>query len=240
MNAAEELDDDRAGSRSLGRADTEEGKRQEESETGSGVCLDEEQNRLAGLGCLLDPQRREDTVVDGVVQEQHLRRFDDDRHERQQVHRDEPTDRATKDCADAEHDGAEHEEPDDREDHSEDAGGEVVDQHLEAGLDLAVPDPVHPLGHESSERAHDHGTEEHRDVGADDDTHGRDRRDHTTALAVDHATTSVGDQKRQQVDNHRADEADIREEVPAVTFGQLHHCALPTDESLIAAGADDV
>ena len=42
------------------------------------------------LGGLLDAERRQHAVVDGVVEEQHLRRLDDDARQRQEVHRHEP------------------------------------------------------------------------------------------------------------------------------------------------------
>jgi hypothetical protein len=68
VDAAEELDDRRAGSGGLRRADAEEGEGEEEAETRTGVGLDEEQDRLARLGRLLDAEGREHTVVDGVVE----------------------------------------------------------------------------------------------------------------------------------------------------------------------------
>ena len=43
-----------------------------------------------------------------------------------------------------------------------------------------------------------------------------DRRDDATALAVDHAARGVGDEQRQQVRDHRADEADVLRERVAV------------------------
>ena len=49
-------------------------------------------------------------------------------------------------------DRADAEEADDGQQRAQDAGGEVVDQHLEAGLDLAVPDAVELL-HDPARRA---------------------------------------------------------------------------------------
>ena len=98
----------------------------------------------------------------------------------------------------------------DRQDHAPDAGREVVDQHLEAGPDLAVPEGVELAHRPAAERAHDHRAEEHRHVRAGDRTHGGDRADHAAAdvvLAVRHPAAGVADQDRQQVGDHRADDA---------------------------------
>ena len=103
----------------------------------------------------------------------------------------------------------------DRQEHAPDAGGEVVDQHLEAGPDLAVPERVDLLHRPAAERAHDHGAHEHRDLGAGDDAHGRDRADHATAGVVEHLAAGVADQDRQQVGDHRADDAAAGEVAPA-------------------------
>ena len=50
------------------------------------------------------------------------------------------------------------------ENHADDTGGEVVDQHLEAALDFAVHSAVEGFDRPAAERADDHRAEEHRDV----------------------------------------------------------------------------
>ena len=85
-----------------------------------------------------------------------------------------------------------------RHDAAEDAGAEVVDQHLEAGPDPLLDEPVEQLEEVGGERADDHRAEEHRDVGADDDAHRGDRADDGAALAVDQPAAGVADEDRQQ------------------------------------------
>ena len=89
---------------------------------------------------------------------------------------------------------------------ADDAGGEVVDQHLEAGLDPVLEELVEQLEQVRGERADDHRAEEHRHVGADDDAHGGDGADHGAALAVDQPAAGVADQDRQQHGDHRVDQ----------------------------------
>ena len=77
MDAAEELDDQRTGGGGLGGSDAEDGEGQQQPHTGPGVGLQQEQHRLSGLtGSLVDTQRGEHTVVDRVVEEEDLGRFD--------------------------------------------------------------------------------------------------------------------------------------------------------------------
>ena len=82
VDAAEELDDDRGRARSGAAARAEEEERQQDAEAGAGVRLDHEQDRLALLGGLGRTERAEHAVVDGVVEEQHLGRLDQDRRQR--------------------------------------------------------------------------------------------------------------------------------------------------------------
>ncbi len=86
-------------------------------------------------------------------------------------------------------------EPDDRHHEAPDARREHVDEHLEAGLDLAVPQAVQPLHRVRRDRRHDHRADEHvhlaelgrtlgqrgvvvgdEQVRPRDGTHGPDRR----------------------------------------------------------------
>ncbi|WP_367651742.1 hypothetical protein [Curtobacterium sp. MCPF17_052] len=102
------------------------------------------------------------------------------------------------------------EEADQREHEAEDAGRVVVDEHLEAGLDLAVPDLVDLLDEVRTERTTDHRAEDHdRAVGADDDAHGHHGTDDGAAGLVDHPAALEGDRERDEVGQDRADEADV-------------------------------
>src|SRR4029078_2440282 len=100
-------------------------------------------------------------------------------------------------------------EADDREEATPDAGREVVDQHLEAGADLALPQRVELLHRPAAERPHDHRAEEHRHAGTGD---GADRcdRPHDPAsdvVVVHHPAAGVADQEWQQIGDHRPDDA---------------------------------
>ncbi len=101
------------------------------------------------------------------------------------------------------------EESENRQQHADDTAGVVVDEHLEAGLDLACPELVDLLHDPRGTGAHDHRAEEHRDAGADNDTNGRDCSDYSTTHSVDHAATGVGDEQREQVRDHRPDKAEV-------------------------------
>jgi hypothetical protein len=217
VDATEELDDDRTGCARLGDADTEDREREEQTEAGAGVRLDEEEEGLARLTRrLLRADRGEHAVVDGVVEEEDLARLDEDRDEGQEAETDEPVDRCLERVAQGGDDGSEGEDARDREDRRQDTGREVVDEHLEAGLDLAGPQLVDLLHEPRGERAHDHRAEEHRDRRAGDHTDSRDRADDTTAGVVDHTATRVGDEEGQEVGDHRTDETG-----PDATIGRF-------------------
>ena len=66
---------------------------EQQAEAGPGVRLEQEQDRLALLGRLVDAERGEHAVVDGVVEEQHLGRLDDEAGQRQQAVVDQPVHR---------------------------------------------------------------------------------------------------------------------------------------------------
>src|SRR5215211_3134004 len=173
------------------------------------VGLQQEQDRLALLGGLLDAERGQDAVVDGVVQEQHLGGLDDETGQREQAVVDQPVDAVAQCRRDGIDRRPEDEEPSDGQRRRQDAGGEVVDQHLEAGLDLAFPQLVDVLHGPSGQRPHDQGAEEVRIRGADDHAHGGHRRNHAAADAVDHPAALDGDEQRQHEPDHRADKADV-------------------------------
>ncbi len=85
MDAAKEVDDCRTARRLFSTATTKEHIGHQHAHTRTRVGFDQEENGFAGFTSLLDTERREDTVVNGVVQEQNFRGFDEDRSQWQQV-----------------------------------------------------------------------------------------------------------------------------------------------------------
>ncbi len=235
MDATEEVDDRGARSRGAGHALAEQHEGEQQAETGAGVGLEEEEDRLAVLERFVRAERREDTVVDRVVEEEDLGRLDEDRRERQQAVVDEGLDEVPGDIGER-HDqlGANDEEPEAGENQTPDASGEVVDEHLEAGLDLAVPERVDLLHRPAAERAHDHGTHEHWDAGARDDAHCGDGSDDATTGVVNHLAAGVANEDRQQVGDHRADDAALGVVAPAT---DLRNPAV-VSQATVAAGVE--
>ena len=90
----------------------------------------------AGLAGLLDAERSEHALVDGVVEEQHLARLDDEAREGQQARLGEEASADTERVAQQRDDRGHAEESGEGEQEAEDSGGEFVDQHLEAVLFL--------------------------------------------------------------------------------------------------------
>ena len=78
-------------------------------------------------------------MVDGVVEEQDLSRFDKNRSQEQDIVIDQEFDSVTCDGHEDVHDRGEQEHGADGSQSCENAGGEVIHQHLEAGADLACP-----------------------------------------------------------------------------------------------------
>jgi hypothetical protein len=145
-------------------------------------------------------------VVDGVVEEEHLGRLDEDRGEGQQVVGHQPVHAFARPVGDPFHDRADAPAAEQRHRAADDAGREVVDQHLETGADPVLYQAVEELENEGGERAYDHRSEEHRNVRADNDADRRDGADDGATLAVDEAATGVADENRQQHFDHWADE----------------------------------
>ena len=76
-----------------------------------------------------------------------------------------------------------------------------------AHRDLAVDQLVKLLEDPGGKRAEDHCADEHGHAGADDDADGGDRADHAAAVVIDHLAARKCDQEREQVVEHRGDEA---------------------------------
>ena len=154
----------------------------------------------------VDAQRPEHAVVDRVVEEEDLGGLDDDRHQRQQAVGDEEVHAFACGVREGLHDRPDREQSEDGHDHAEDAGAEVVDQHLEAGAGPLLEDSVDLLEDPGGQRPDDHRAEEHRDVRPDHDAHRRHRADDRAALAVDEASAGVADEDGQEGQDHRPDQ----------------------------------
>ena len=133
---------------------------------------------------LLNTQRREDTVVDSVVQEQDFRRFNEDRCQRQHVMDNHEVNARRQNFGQDFNRRANAEECQNREDHPDNTGGEVVHQHLETGLNLTVYPAIKMFNRPAAQRTGDHGAEEHRHVRADDDAHCGDGTDDAATLTA--------------------------------------------------------
>src|ERR687889_2797787 len=141
--------------------------------------------RLPSLSRLLDSERSEDTVVDRVVQEQYLRRLDEDTHERQETVGYDEVYAAPEGVAQSGYDRTGAKQTDDGEQATQDTGREVVYQHLEALADFAFDEAVEPLDHDPAEWSHNERAEEHRYVGPDYHAHGGYRPDDSPTHVVD-------------------------------------------------------
>ena len=205
VNAAEEMDDGSAASGLLGGTLAEQHIREQYAEAGAGVRFNQEENGAANFLRLRNAERRENTVVDGIVQEENLRRFDENRSQRQQIVFDEKI-----------HTGRErtgkpfHRRPDDdkrqqRQQHTNNAGGKIVHQHLETALDLALNGLVKLLDCPTAERADNHRAQEHRNISTNDDAHRGNRTDHRATIPASELAAGITDEQRQQIRNHRAD-----------------------------------
>ncbi len=132
VDTAEELDDDGAGGRRLGDALAGNPVAQQDAKPRTGVGLEQEQHRLAGLDDLGRTQRGQDAMVDGVVEEQDLGRLDEDRGQWQQAVVDQGVDDVGGRVTESGHQWADQVEAEHCQRSAQDPGGEVVDEHLEA------------------------------------------------------------------------------------------------------------
>ncbi|MND88119.1 hypothetical protein D3C80_801340 [compost metagenome] len=153
---------------------------------------------------LLNTQRREDTVVNRVIEEQDFRRFNKDRRQRQHVVNDHEVNASSQHFRQHFNRRANAEERQNRQDHTDDASGEVVHQHFEAGFDFAINPNVEFLNRPAAQRTGNHCTEEHRHIRADDHAHGRNCTDYATTITADQTTTGKTDEQWQQIGNHWA------------------------------------
>lgn len=207
VDTAEELDDYGAGCRLAHIAAAEKTAGQQYAQPGPGIRFQQEHDRLPGFAGLLDADRREDAVVQGIIEEQHLGRLDQKRHERQQSVADHDLHAVADQQRQPRHRTADDPIAQYGQQHTEDAYREIAHEHLEARLYASLRKFVEPPDRIPAQRAHDHGSDEHRDVAADDDAHGGNGPDYPAAFAGDVAPGRIGDQQRQQVGQHRVDQA---------------------------------
>ena len=204
VDAAEEVDDHRArgGLAGLGVL-AEEAVREKNAEARAGVGLEHVHDGAPGGLGLRDADGREDAVVDGVVEEEHLGGLDEDGEQRHEAVLHEDLHAAHEHGEDGGHDRADGDVAEHGEHHADDADGEVVDEHLKARGRAALHEAVEHLDDPAGERAHDHGSHEHRGVGgagdaADDGDGARD----AAAVAAGEVAALGGDEHRDQVAEH--------------------------------------
>ena len=185
MDTTQEVDDSRPACRLFCAAAAKEHVRQQNAHPWTRVSFNQEEDGFTQLVGLLNTQRREDTVVDGVVKEQDFCRFDEDRRQRQHVVRHHKVNASRQNFRQNFDRRANAEEGQNGEDHPDDAGGEVIHQHFKTGFDLTVYPVIELLDAVAAQRAGNHGAEEHRHIRADDNAHGGDRPDHAATFAAD-------------------------------------------------------
>ena len=206
VDAAEEVDDDRS-RRAV--ADhpvvAEEPEGQQQAQAGTGVGRHHEEDRLALVGRDLESQGVVDALVDDVVEEQDLGRLVQEREQGKGagVHEGvDPAEELVVERADDRPDDAVggHDEA-----QAQEAEREVVDDHLEAGADPGLEDAVDLLDQPRAERSHDHGAQEHRDVGTDDEADRAHRPRDAAAVSVHQLAACEGQEQGQDVGDHRPD-----------------------------------
>ena len=149
----------------------EEAVGQQDTKTGTGVGFQHIHDGAAGLSGLACTDGAEDAVVDGVVQEQYLGRLNKDGHQRQQAVRHKEVHTGGQHGEDGSHERADDVVAEDGQQHTQNADGEVVDQHLETGGDMAFHLLIELLDDPAGQRAHDHGAHQHGVVRAADAAH---------------------------------------------------------------------
>ena len=77
MDTAQEVNNHRTGSGIFRHAFAEEPVSQQYAKAGAGICFEQEEHGLTKFFGLLNAQRREHSMIDGVVEEQNLSGFND-------------------------------------------------------------------------------------------------------------------------------------------------------------------
>ena len=178
---------------------------QQQAQSGAGVGLDHEQDGLAQLRGLFGADGGEDAVVDGVVEKEHLGGFHQHGGEGQQAVTDKEADAAAQHIGDDYTGRADDEDGQYSQDAAEDAHGEVVDHHLEAGGDMALHLLVKLLDAPAAQGAADHGADEHGAGGGGDGAQGSQSAGDGALLAAHGLAAGVADEDGQQIREHGAD-----------------------------------
>lgn len=144
-------------------------------------------------------------MVNGVVEEEHFARLNEESHERQKAVCDQPVDGDREDADQPHDDRSECEESNDHQDRPQNTEREVVDHHFQTGFDAVGKHRVNFLQTPCRERTHDHGAGKHVDFRAKNDAHCRESTDDTAAPSVNVASSGVGDQSRHQILHGRSD-----------------------------------
>ena len=81
-------------------------------------------------------------MVDGIIEEKDLGRFNEDGSQGQKAGLDEPINQSSSSIAECPDDGTDHNIGNQNEDDSQDASREVIDQHLKTDGDFFFPEAV--------------------------------------------------------------------------------------------------
>ena len=203
MDTAQEVNDDCTRRGALGTALAHQAVCQQDAKARARVCFQQEENGLACFLHLLDAHRGENTVINGVVQEQHLGRFHKNRSHRQKPIINQQAYTGSHGIGQGCNNRADGFHGNQCQHGCQNAQGEVVHQHLKARLDMAVHGLVKLLDNPGRQRAYNHGAQEHRHLCTDNYAHGGCGTDDAAPLACYHLAACVGNQKRQHHRSHR-------------------------------------
>ena len=204
MDTAENMDNHGAGGGSLAHALAHEPISQEHAEAGAGVRFQQEEHGFAHFLRLLDAQGSQDAVVDGVIEEQNLRRLDKEGGQGQHAHGDDALHTGPQDVVACQHHGAYTCKGHQGQKAAQDTCGEIVYQHLEAAGDGVGDGIIEFLDAPAAEGTHNHCSQEHGDVGACDNACGGDGAHHAAPVAVDGGAAGEAYQERYQPFRHGA------------------------------------
>ena len=200
MDAAEEVDQDHAGSCFLHLASAEYPVGKKETQTGAGIGNQHEECRVAHCLNLLISDRSENTMVQCIVEEKDLGGLYEDRRERQRIVGDDPVDAVGKDRCHGMHDRSEYQISEAAEDRADDTERKVIDDHLESAGDLSIYRMVKLSDDQAGKRSEDHGSHEHRSsFNCYDRTYSDECTQNTAPVVADHLTAGIGDQHWQQI-----------------------------------------
>ena len=204
MNTTKEVNDNRTGCRTLCHfVFGEYPVCQQYTQTRTGVCFQHVHNRFTCFCSLFDTDWCEDTMVDGVVQEQYLRRFYEDCYERQQFVCYQNFNTCCQDCKNRSHNRPNQIIANDCKNHTKNPNREVVYQHFKAGRNFTFHCFVKFFDDQAGKRTHCHSTDEHGLFGTGDNTQCCNGTHNAATVAANHSTTLECNQSGNQVFQHR-------------------------------------